>query len=372
MSESEFLAYRGLEGLYEVREFWESIFARMNKRRYFHLFEWHEALLRHLEEEPDKVSYYVYFHEGEPLAILPLKIIDYRILGLTLKALSLQKHPHSQLGDLLVVPGVDMTQLMRNLQSYVNSKKDTSWDMLLFPCILADSNAMSVVKEAPCSSMRSLRLIDRSNYMLCCDYEKTLQRLSKKFRRQLRRDRDRMTKIGNVRFVSSRRKTDLLEYYTSFLDVEASGWKGEQGTGSAIKLSPKLKGFYQTLIESLSDREICEINLLVKDDSCISAQYCLVIDGICYVLKIGYDETYKEMGPGHMLREAVLKKYQEHPEISTLSMVSSTPWHERWRPNSINVYRGYIFNRSWRGAVGALADGTRSRIKRAYKSLCVK
>ncbi len=64
-------------------------------------------------------------------------------------------------------------------------------------------------------------------------FDETFSALSKNFRGNLRKARNKLAKLEGVEFVSARGPEELASALEVFLDVEASGWKGASGTGTA-------------------------------------------------------------------------------------------------------------------------------------------
>jgi len=134
--------------------------------------------------------------------------------------------------------------------------------------------------------------------------------------------------------------------------VEASGWKGSQGIGTAIKLHPSLRCFYSTLARTLSASGKVSINTLSTDGKCIAAQFCILLDDTAYILKIGYDEGYKRYAPGNLLVDLLLKRCMEEGAIKNINLITDAEWHVDWKPKSYNKSRLYVFNTTPAGRVG--------------------
>jgi hypothetical protein len=68
---------------------------------------------------------------------------------------------------------------------------------------------------------------------------------------------------------------ELRRGFAEFLEIEASGWKGQSGERSAIKLHPDLMRFYESLnIEFAPSRSIV-LNCLRIGERPIASQFCL-------------------------------------------------------------------------------------------------
>jgi Acetyltransferase (GNAT) domain len=170
-------------------------------------------------------------------------------------------------------------------------------------------------------------------------FDELMARLSKHFRRNLRAHRKKLASFADVRFATA--TGDGLEAaFETFIAVEASGWKGVSGVGSAIALHPRLLAFYRRLAANTRDR--CEIHLL-------AAQFCVVSGEQYSILKIGYDEAYARIGPGLLLLETTLERCCADPAIKRMSLVTDGAWQRDWRPDVVAMRRVYLGLGRWSG-----------------------
>jgi CelD/BcsL family acetyltransferase involved in cellulose biosynthesis len=134
---------------------------------------------------------------------------------------------------------------------------------------------------------------------LVSPYERIEAALDAKFRQNLRRRKRRLAEKGAVRYVQLDGKQDLETALADFLDIEASGWKGSQG--SAIKMKPETVGFYTQIARDAAKRGTLCIGFLELEGRRIAGHLSLIESGTHWLLKIGYDESLKEFSPGQQL-----------------------------------------------------------------------
>ena len=115
--------------------------------------------------------------------------------------------------------------------------------------------------------------------------------------------------------------------------VEAAGWKGADGTASALLVNPRTdaRDFIESVVAAERGAE-CRILELWAGDACVAAQLWVVHQGLMANLKVGYDEAYSRFGPGHLLMEDALRLACQDPEIRTVSLSSHRAWHGDWQP----------------------------------------
>jgi len=205
-----------------------------------------------------------------------------------------------------------------------------------------------------------------------------------KLRRNLARLRRRLAGEGIVRSERVRDGQALASAWERFLEVESSGWKGADGTGTAIRDDTVLRGFYRALLDPIAltgadgadgaDNEPSGrgglrpvIDLLWLDEHCIAAQLGLEANGCLSLLKIGYDERHAACAPGSLLLEDALSLARDDG-LHTLSLVTGPTWAERWHPERRTLWHAVRYTNSIGGrrrhAVDRLEDAVRQRIRR--------
>ena len=162
-----------------------------------------------------------------------------------------------------------------------------------------------------------------------------MSRLSNKFRGDLRRRRRKLDALADVRFVTATDDADLAAEFETFLDVEASGWKGESGDRTAIRLRREGSlAVYRALLSLRGDEDHCEINALYAEGRCIASQLCMRTGGEFAALKIGYDESYSRLAPGMLLREHIVDRCCQDPDITRMNWLSESAWQRPWHPDT--------------------------------------
>jgi hypothetical protein len=225
------------------------------------------------------------------------------------------------------------------------------WDLLVLQNVPQDSCVLRLLDGAEARHM--VAIARRYDYIRAQgDYETLAQNFASKTRENFRRARRRLAQAGAVEYVSASSGDALATAFAAFLEVEASGWKGEAGTATAIKLDPRLLEFYQGILRAFAPGGGCEINLLKLDGKAIAAQFCLVVDDTVYALKIGYDEAYAKFSPGKILLDEMLR--HTLAARRRVNLTSSAAWHADWRPSEETTFKVTVFNRSPRARMAHL------------------
>ena len=108
----------------------------------------------------------------------------------------------------------------------------------------------------------------------------------------------------------------LVELYR----IEASGWKGEQGT--AILSDPQTEEFFTRLAHVAAEQGWLRLYLLYSGDRCVAAQYALCYRKILYLMKFGYDAEWSSFSPGTLLLKHLFRRAFEEPEIEAADFLS--------------------------------------------------
>lgn len=345
----DFLVYRGREGLAALEPAWERIAARLDSRKFCHLHVWYRHFLASLAEEPEGIRFLLLRRHGVDVAIFPLRLAMAVKRRLAIRTLEIPHHPHMNLTDFVFEKSADNADLARELLAYLRSNHAFTWDVLYLPLTATDSAVShSMRRNSP-----PRRITDRrgsSNFIPCAGtYSEVTSRLAGSFRRNLRRLTRRAQESGMLTYRYYRGPDELEEAFALFLEVEGLGWKGAGGTRSAIRFHPELLQFYRGLMRESAQTRSCIINLLFLGETCIAGQYCLLVDGVLHILKIGYNERFAHLSPGNLLIDQVLRAWSGQGEIRGISFVLDAPWTAIWQPESIPVFDHYICNTTWRG-----------------------
>jgi CelD/BcsL family acetyltransferase involved in cellulose biosynthesis len=86
--------------------------------------------------------------------------------------------------------------------------------------------------------------------------------------------------------------------------VEGSGWKTAYGT--SINSHPAARRFYSEVAHWASERGWLRLAFLRLNDKALAFDYCLERNKIHYLLKTGYDPTYRRLAPGMIMRYLML------------------------------------------------------------------
>ena len=148
-------------------------------------------------------------------------------------------------------------------------------------------------------------------------------------RRNVNRYRKRLKGRGAVSVELKKGSSAGEDLLPEFLALEASGWKGRNGT--AILNDQKQSAFFSTLVKNLAEQERLEWHIIRVGDQLVAAGVGVQYNNALILPKIAYDEDYAECMPGNLLTGEVIKDAFERPELVEINHMSCANWHKSWR-----------------------------------------
>ncbi len=161
--------------------------------------------------------------------------------------------------------------------------------------------------------------------------------LTRRFKRNLRRAERRLGELGEVRFEVVTTGTRLKQALDVFYRLEASGWKGRNGT--AVVQCSQVKRFYDGLV----DRAEVWIPILTVCGAPVAAYVLRVSGHNLFALKTGYDQTYSKYAPGLLLTSRVIRYGLEHGMEMLDLMADRSRWKADWAPEVRPHYEVLLF-----------------------------
>jgi CelD/BcsL family acetyltransferase involved in cellulose biosynthesis len=183
-----------------------------------------------------------------------------------------------------------------------------------------------------------------------------------KFRSHLRRARRQLEEQG---------KLALKHYSTAdpgalerFYDLEASGWKGAEGT--AIKCDPRTRRFYDAVAQAAARDAYLALDFLELGGKPIAAHFGFNLRGRYFLAKAGYDESFRRHGPGQLLVNEILSETPQRG-LREFDFVGPATWDEsRWASERRTSYRLFVFRK---GLYGSLLHAARITARDAARAM---
>ena len=341
-----FKLYRSLQGLEEIEGAWWNMLA-MNPSAQFHQSpQWYKAYITALAESDTKAVFVAAYLNEELCFVWPLMQRTIPVFGIEFNVLSSPSHNHLSLVDGLCTEQALSPDTALSLIQFLKEQGVVQWDWIYVKKALQQASIHRLLN----SSSRQIDFeYNRGNsYFIDCsqDIDTTLQHLSAKYKRNLRRQKRKAEQMGEITFKVLEGES-LVEYFDEFLSLEGSGWKGE--TGTAIILHRDLIKFYRSLIQYQNNHSRCVLNALFLNDELIAAQFAIVNATTMNLLKIAYNENMSKVAPGSILLNHVIQYCVDQNDIKELCFVTAPSWASVWKSGSWDVYSYLIFNHNVKG-----------------------
>jgi hypothetical protein len=345
--------YRGGQGLARLDERWHALVEVMKHRSIVHAYEWHQSFLETQESDPESSLYVAVSVDGSVQAIMPLRPVPRSLVGFGHRpGLEVPLNAHVPFTDIVAGDPATLRAVASGVFERLAVEPEMKWAYVAFRRTLSGSCAARALADAPGLTAR-VSEAGSLDYLSLESYDELFGALSSRFRNNLRRARKRAEAMGDVTYHTGTSLSECQALFAEFLEVEASGWKGQEGTGSAIALDDGLRRFYMALMERFAVHGQCRIDVVRHGSRPIAAAFHLVMDHTLYGLKIGFDESYARIAPGNLLHWHIFRSACEDPQLKLFNMASDAAWHAQWRPRTAELFDIIIFRP---GLTGRLAS----------------
>jgi hypothetical protein len=179
--------------------------------------------------------------------------------------------------------------------------------------------------------------------------EQMYKQLSSSRRQLVRRTRRRLASTFHheIKVFFSTSIEENHAYLDQFLTLEATGWKGANGT--AILHRPGDADYFRVIVESAAQLGMIRWYSLLVDGQVIAMNYCLQSGCTFWAPKIAYDENFSKYSPGLDLTHQIHLDCIENPDVKQINWISAPEWLDCWRPSRYPYYRLRIYDRSIMG-----------------------
>ncbi|MCA9000176.1 MAG: GNAT family N-acetyltransferase [Planctomycetaceae bacterium] len=181
--------------------------------------------------------------------------------------------------------------------------------------------------------------------------------------REYRRQRRKLEEHGQLEYRAWSKGQPLHSWIDWFLELEASGWKGEKQT--AMSCDQSHTQYFQEMASLAAENHQLRMDGLFLDGSPIALSCSLVSPPVSFGFKIAFDEQFKKFSPGTQLElERMSRGKDETISMSDSCAVPDHPminrlWKERRIIREVTVSTGKI--------LGELALGTIPLIRTGYR-----
>lgn len=144
------------------------------------------------------------------------------------------------------------------------------------------------------------------------------KQMSKNALSNYRAKSNRMKKAGGYETVLLQGR-EALDSFEEFVELEDSGWKGEEGT--SLKKMPSVLAFYTAFAKELSEQDALLMFQLRFQGQVIAADFGFVSNGVYHEAKRCYSEVHNQYSPSNILTvEKVRILMEERTDVQLTNM----------------------------------------------------
>jgi len=219
--------------------------------------------------------------------------------GIPVRGVALLTHMYC----LLAVPLVDRDAGKAVLERFFDYCRLRRMGIVEFPSVATDGAfhglLVDVVQEQSLSIRIERRFLRGFFRVPGSPTEYLAQAFSGRTRKHFRRQRERLAALGQLEYSALESSPDPQQWIDDFLALEASGWKGREGTALA-SLDAHRTFFEAASSEAISRRQMVG-SALRLDGRMIAGRVAFVAGSGSFLFKIAYDETLEALSPGYLL-----------------------------------------------------------------------
>ncbi|MET3965640.1 MULTISPECIES: GNAT family N-acetyltransferase [Bradyrhizobium] len=230
-------------------------------------------------------------------------------------------HPYGTLCSPLIDRDAPIEAATRLLQQ----AREAGAHALVLNDVALDGAAMSSLKDVLNRDGLKPRILSsyiRASLDATQDGETLLhEALGAKKLKELRRQRHRLEEHGPVAFAVARKPDEIGPALETFLQLEASGWKGKRGT--ALIQHAGDATFIRRAVLALAETAQCEVITLRAGTTPVAAGIVLRHQDRAFFFKLGIDERFARYSPGVQLTLDLTRHLCADPAIASADSTAS-------------------------------------------------
>jgi CelD/BcsL family acetyltransferase involved in cellulose biosynthesis len=345
----------GHELVDQIATDWRRLCDESGDEEVFYRPEWAQAYLQAFEPKADVVMISAW--AGERLrGFLPLVRRRTFVSGFPVVTLTVPANVHSLRASLTVCSGAEGQAAL--LALWQATKELPRWDLIDVANVVEGNGLDRLVALAAADGYLTARKRTSQTLYLPIDASASsasdkaaqppwLAGTRPKFRSHLRRARRQLEEQGTLE-LKHYGEADP-EALQKFYALEASGWKGAEGT--AIQCDPRTRQFYDRVAQAAARDGYLSLDFLQLNGKPIAGHFGFNLRGRYFLAKAGYDEAFRRHGPGQLLVNEILGETPQRG-LYEFDFVGPATWDEsRWATARRTNYRVFIFRKNLYGAL---------------------
>ena len=239
--------------------------------------------------------------QGEPVlcGVFPLERRA-RYKGLPVAAYSLWRHVYCALCTPLIRRGA-ARECLDAFLDWIDSEPDCS--LMGFDLVSGEGPFHELLKDCLAARGRSVLITERHARAILRPQENSelymRAALRRDHRKDCRRKTRRLSERGKLEFDSLEFEDDVGAWIEEFLKLEASGWKGREG--SAFACNENTRNYFEAIASAAFEGDRLEMLALRLDGKPVAMKCNFSSMPGSFAFKIAFDEAYADYSPGFLL-----------------------------------------------------------------------
>ncbi|MDE2380411.1 GNAT family N-acetyltransferase [Bradyrhizobium sp.] len=311
---------------------WQSLGDRAIEPNAYYLPAWELAVSASARGRTNALALHASDPSSARLTGLMPVVSSWRAWKLPLPAL-VSAHPYGTLCS----PLLDRAMATDAAARLLEQARQAGAHALILRDVALDGAAMRTLRDALRRAGLAPRML-RSHLRACLDASQDADALLRdalggRKLKELRRLRHRLEEHGTVSFVVARTPGEVRAALETFLQLEASGWKGKRGTALAQHAGDA--AFIRRAAPALAEAGQCEIITVQTGATPVAAGIVLRSQDRAFFFKLGIDERFARYSPGVQLTCELTRHLCADPTIASADSTAG-PDHPMINP----IWRG--------------------------------
>jgi CelD/BcsL family acetyltransferase involved in cellulose biosynthesis len=332
-----------IEELESLREQWKELLCSCANPNIFSTWEWQYQCARLLSDE--KNLFVLTAHDNDELvSVLPLRKANKRFGGLipgtTLTCLGGQITDY----NVLLVRKHYSSSVIPLLTDYLLNLKLP----LDFQNVLRRTDLYNLVKYMVDNGSKMLTYESKNALWsnLCIDYESFVKNLSKKLRKNLRLNQNRMDRAGGYTFQSEEANDTLLN---RLIQLHTSRWEHRGQKGALAQ--KQIQSFHAELQKMRNKPFEIKYSTIRHEGEIIAILYLFVFNSCCYAYLSGFDMNHSRISPGNMIINYSIREAIQNGFGKFDMMRGDMKYKHSWATEAQDIYDTLLFPPSFYASV---------------------
>jgi CelD/BcsL family acetyltransferase involved in cellulose biosynthesis len=337
---------RNIQELNAIEYGWNNLLENFRHGDVGYSFKWFQNWINSFLD-PQSIRVVAIEGEEQLLSVMPLYTEKVPYLKIKLPVLKSMTNWHSHRFDMLARDNGEELFIKTIKTAFKTGREN----LMLLQFVPKDSQILKWL-ESVCKKMNWKYIITEHStncqVLKAPTFDEYYEQLDSKFKRNVRAAEKKAQSKSKPTLCQLKSKDELDNFLERGFAIEASGWKGSNGT--AINNNDSVKKFYAGVAKDLYDRGEFQAYLLKDDQDDLAFLYCIKGFGNIRALKIGSNENFRAIAPGMLITKEVLTHLHNEGNFNVWDFCGGQArWKKDWGTASETLYNVTIYNNNLLG-----------------------